>query len=95
MINIINKSGSVMGKYSYPLYISHYTVLFVFSRLIHNVFVYALVSLPVIALIAYGLENWLQPAVMGYFKKPVQQQPILKEHDLHQPALQIAPAKNA
>ncbi|MEP6613166.1 MAG: acyltransferase [Mucilaginibacter sp.] len=63
----INKSGSFMGKYSYPLYITHYTVLFVFSILIHNVLVYVLVSLPVILLITYSLENWFQPNVTKYF----------------------------
>jgi peptidoglycan/LPS O-acetylase OafA/YrhL len=70
LLVFIDKGGSVMGKYSYSLYITHYTVLFVFSRLIHNVLVYALVSLPVILLIAYSLEGWMQPAIMRYFKKP-------------------------
>ena len=69
LINFISKSGAIMGKYSYSLYISHYTILFIFSRLIHNVLLYALASLPIILLIAYGLESWLQPAVMSYFRK--------------------------
>ncbi|ASU35115.1 acyltransferase family protein [Mucilaginibacter xinganensis] len=67
--NFITKSGAIMGKYSYPLYITHYTVLFVFSKLLHNVLLYVLVSLPIILAIAYSLENWLQPAVMNYFKR--------------------------
>lgn len=36
--------------YSYLLFITHDTVLFVFSTLMHNVLVYVLVSLPVIYL---------------------------------------------
>jgi peptidoglycan/LPS O-acetylase OafA/YrhL len=68
-ISFINKAGTVLGKYSYSLYITHFTILFIFSRLIHNVWVFALVSLPIIAFVAYGLENWLQPAVLRYFKK--------------------------
>ena len=57
-----------MGKYSYPLYITHYTVLFtVFSILIHNVLVYVVVSLPVILFITYALENWFQPAITRLF----------------------------
>jgi len=66
VVSFISKTGPVMGKYSYPLYITHYTVLFVFSRLIHNVLLYAVVSLPIILAIAYSLENWFQPAVMRF-----------------------------
>ena len=91
VINFINKSGSIMGKYSYPLYISHYTVLFVFSNLIHNVLLYALVSLPIILVIAYSLENWFQPAVMSYFKKKKQPDAIIKEHELQLPLTQAIP----
>jgi len=80
----IAKAGAITGKYSYPLYISHYTVLFVFSKLIHNVLIYAIVSLPIIALIAYGLEDWFQPAVVRYFKKVKP----LKENELHLPVVE-------
>ncbi|MCO5947772.1 hypothetical protein [Mucilaginibacter flavidus] len=69
VVGFINRSGSFMGKYSYPLYITHYTVLFVFSILIHNVTVYLLVSLPVILLITYVLENSYQPVITRYFTK--------------------------
>jgi peptidoglycan/LPS O-acetylase OafA/YrhL len=91
VINFINKSGSIMGKYSYPLYISHYTVLFVFSNLIHSVLLYVLVSLPIILVIAYSLENWFQPAVMSYFKKKKQPDAPIKEHELHLPLTQAIP----
>jgi len=93
VISFINKSGSIMGKYSYPLYISHYTVLFVFSNLIHNVLLYVLVSLPIILLIAYSLENWFQPAVMRYFKKNKQPGTLLKQHDLRLPLTPALPAQ--
>ena len=79
--NFINKTGSLTGKYSYPLYISHYPVVFVFSVFIHNVFLFVLCCLPVIALIAYALENWLQPAIMNYFNK--QTPPVLHEKTIH------------
>ncbi|MEO6978923.1 MAG: hypothetical protein ABI113_11115, partial [Mucilaginibacter sp.] len=87
----INKSGSFMGKYSYPLYITHYTVLFVFSILIHNVLVYVLVSLPVILLITYSLENWFQPNFTKYFigtKRQVVPAEIQEDYStLHSPQL--------
>lgn len=79
VIKFMTKSGAVLGKYSYSLYISHYTVLFVFSKLIHHVWLYALVSLPIIAIIAYALESWLQPAVMNYFKG--NKQPKVSQED--------------
>ncbi|MDP9081174.1 MAG: acyltransferase family protein [Bacteroidota bacterium] len=78
LINFISKSGAIMGKYSYSLYISHYTILFIFSKLIHNVLLYALASLPIILVIAYGLESWLQPVVMSYFRKSKQQDTEVK-----------------
>ena len=85
LINFISSSGAIMGKYSYSLYISHYTILFIFSKLIHNVLIYALVSLPIILIIAYGLESWFQPAVMKYFKKQKQPDALVKGHDLRLP----------
>lgn len=91
VITFINKSGSIMGKYSYPLYISHYTVLFVFSNLIHNVLLYVLVSLPIILVIAYSLENWVQPAVMSYFNKKKQADAVIKEPEIQMPLTQAIP----
>lgn len=86
----IEKAGAMTGKYSYPLYISHYTVLFVFSKYIHNVLLYALVSLPFIFVIAYGLENWFQPVVMRYFKKKKPVASPAREHELLMPEFQRA-----
>jgi peptidoglycan/LPS O-acetylase OafA/YrhL len=94
LINFISKSGAIMGKYSYSLYISHYTILFIFSKLIHNVLIYALVSLPIILIIAYGLESWFQPLVMKYFKKPKQPDALVKGHDLHLPAVSVHAVSN-
>ncbi|HVW97481.1 MAG TPA: acyltransferase family protein [Mucilaginibacter sp.] len=71
VLSRIKTLGTFLGKYSYSLYISHYTVLFVLSKVIPNVAIYILVSLPVIAFLAYCLEDWLQPAVTAFFKKPV------------------------
>ena len=90
VLNFIDKAGTATGKYSYPLYISHYTVLFVFSRLIHHVLLYAIVSLPIIAVIAYGLENWFQPVVMRYFKRRKQQTISARAADLPMPVFEEA-----
>ena len=89
--NFISKSGAIMGKYSYSLYISHYTILFIFSKLIHNVLLYAIVSLPIILVIAYGLESWFQPAVMRLYKCRKQPDVAANEHDLHLLVKQAAP----
>jgi peptidoglycan/LPS O-acetylase OafA/YrhL len=94
LINFISKSGAIMGKYSYSLYISHYTILFIFSKLIHNVLIYALVSLPIILIIAYGLESWFQPIVMKYFKKPKQPDALVKGRDLRLPAVSVHAVSN-
>jgi peptidoglycan/LPS O-acetylase OafA/YrhL len=67
--NFVGKAGAILGKYSYSLYITHFTILFIFSRLTHNMLVYLLVPLPIIAFIAYGLETWVQPVVNSYFRK--------------------------
>jgi len=83
VLGFINRSGSFMGKYSYPLYITHYTVLFVFSILIHNVTVYILVSLPIILLITYVLENLYQPAITRYFTKNKQTAAINSTSDVY------------
>jgi len=83
VVGFINRSGSFMGKYSYPLYITHYTVLFVFSILIHNVTVYVLVSLPIILLITYVLENLYQPAITRYFTKNKQTAAINSTNDVY------------
>ena len=93
LINFITKVGTVTGKYSYSLYISHYTVLFVFSKLIHNVLLYALVSLPIILVIAYGLESWLQPAVMSYYKKRKQARTAVNEPQPHMVVHQLRTVK--
>jgi len=91
VLKFIDKAGTATGKYSYPLYITHYTVLFVFSRSIHNVLIYALVSLPIIAVIAYGLENWFQPVVMHYFKRAKQQTTLSRPIDLPMPMFNELP----
>jgi peptidoglycan/LPS O-acetylase OafA/YrhL len=84
-LNFINKGGTILGKYSYSLYITHFTVLFVVARLVNNIWIFALVSLPIIAFVAYSLENWLQPLVLKYFKKKkAQPQPApAREYDLN------------
>jgi len=74
VITLMTVLGKVLGKYSYSLYISHYTVLFVFSKLLHNVPLYCIVSIPPIIFFAYALESWLQPAVTRLFSKKEQQQ---------------------
>ena len=58
-----------MGKYSYSLYISHFPIVFIFSKVMHNIWGYVFFCLPVVFVIAYSLETWLQPAVVRYFRK--------------------------
>jgi hypothetical protein len=72
LLNFITRVGLVTARYSYSLYISHYTVLFVAAKLIHNVPLYIAVSIPPIILIAYLLEDKLQPAVTTWFYKTKQ-----------------------
>ena len=79
----MHKAGTITGKYSYSLYISHYTVVFVFSKLIHQVWLYALLCLPFIALIAFGLENWVQPAVNRLLKPEIRPDASLKGKAVH------------
>ncbi len=67
--DFINKSGAIMGKYSYSLYISHFPIVFIFSKLMHNIWGYVFFCLPVVFVVAYSLETWLQPAVVKYFRK--------------------------
>jgi len=63
-INFINNTGSFLGKYSYSLYLSHYPIFFLCAAYFHSVALYVLVSLPCIFLIAYCLEDWLQPSIV-------------------------------
>ena len=69
IINLVNKSGAILGKHSYALYISHFPIVFIFSLLIHNIALYILVTLPVVAVVTYLLENKLQPFAMRYLSK--------------------------
>ncbi|MDP9081173.1 MAG: acyltransferase [Bacteroidota bacterium] len=68
-IAFINNTGKTLGKYSYSIYIIHYPVLFACAYFFHSLGLYLLVSLPCIAVITYGLENWLQPVMVNFFKK--------------------------
>lgn len=73
VIKLINKVGAVTGKYSYSLYISHYPFVFIFSIFIHNILLYVLVTLPVVAFTAYLLESVLQPRITAFFRKDIPQ----------------------
>jgi peptidoglycan/LPS O-acetylase OafA/YrhL len=83
VISFISKTGAILGKYSYALYITHFTILFTFSKLFHTVWAFTLVSLPIIAFVAYGLENWLQPVVVKYFKRQKKAPETRKEYDFN------------
>ncbi len=65
----IEGTGKILGKYSYSIYIIHYPVLFLFSAVFHNAALVLLLSLFYIALFAFVLENYLQPAVVNFFSK--------------------------
>lgn len=68
-IAFVNKTGEVLGRHSYALYITHYPIVFIFAALVHNITLYVLLILPTVALITYLLENKLQPLVNEYFRK--------------------------
>lgn len=68
-MSFVKSTGSVLGKYSYSIYISHYPVLFFWAHFTHSLIVYTLMSLPTITLLSYTLQNWLQPAMNSLFKK--------------------------
>jgi len=69
IIDLINKSGAVLGKHSYALYITHFPIVFMFSLLIHNILLYVLITVLVVALVTYLLENKLQPIIMRNLTK--------------------------
>jgi len=69
IISKINTTGSVLGKYSYALYITHYPVLFFCASYFHSTIVYLVIGLSFVILITYSLETYLQPAVVVLFKK--------------------------
>ena len=83
LLDFVNRVGNFTAKYSYSLYISHYTVLFAASKLIHNVPLYIAVSIPPIIILAYLLEDKLQPAITAYFSK--KRQPKPQQAELHEP----------
>ena len=66
----IESSGRAMGKYSYSVYITHYPVLFCCAAIFHSAGFNLLVSLSLIGAIVWSLENYLQPAVVSFFKRP-------------------------
>jgi peptidoglycan/LPS O-acetylase OafA/YrhL len=69
IIGLINRSGEVLGKHSYALYITHFPIVFMFSLLIHNVALYILATVAVVALTTYLLEGKVQPVVLRYLSK--------------------------
>jgi len=82
VIRFINTSGRLLGKYSFSVYVMHYPVLFFCAAFFHNTLLNLLVSLSCIALIAYSLENYLQPAVISYFKRLKVSQLVPAENSL-------------
>jgi peptidoglycan/LPS O-acetylase OafA/YrhL len=65
----IEGTGKILGKYSYSIYVIHYPVLFLFSAVFYNAALVLLLSLMYIAVLAFVLENYLQPAVVSFFSK--------------------------
>ena len=75
VVGFINKAGDFSGRFSYPLYITHFPILFVFLSVFnHSVLGFALASIPVAFLVTYILEIWFQPAVTRFFLAKKQQQ---------------------
>ncbi len=81
IIRSIEGTGKVLGKYSYSIYVIHYPILFLFSAVFHNAALILLLSLFYIAVIAFLLENYFQPAFVNYFskQKPTQSLPAAME----------------
>jgi len=75
-IAFVNKTGEVLGRHSYALYITHFPIVFIFAALVHNIALYVLLILPTVALMTYLLENKLQPAVTRYFGKKKIAEPV-------------------
>jgi peptidoglycan/LPS O-acetylase OafA/YrhL len=65
-ISFINRTGEVLGKHSYALYITHFPIVFTFSLLVHNVALYITGILLVVPITTHLLENKFQPLVMRY-----------------------------
>jgi len=65
----IEATGKVLGKYSYSIYVVHYPILFLFAAFFHNAALNLFLSLVCIAAWAIVLENYLQPALVSYFRK--------------------------
>ncbi len=65
-ISFVNRTGEVLGKHSYALYITHFPIVFTFSLLLHNMALYVLGILIVVPITTYLLENKFQPLVMRY-----------------------------
>ncbi len=72
----IERTGRLLGKYSYSIYITHYPVLFCCAAIFHSTGLNLLVSLSLIGVIAWSLENYLQPAVVSFFKRPSIESPF-------------------
>eukprot|EP01037_Dinobryon_pediforme_P015784 gene15785-15941_t len=74
IVYFIDLAGDFSGRFSYPLYITHFPILFVFLSVFnHSVLGFALASIPVALLVTYILEIWFQPAITRFFlakKKP-------------------------
>jgi peptidoglycan/LPS O-acetylase OafA/YrhL len=69
VISTIETTGKVLGKYSYSIYVVHYPILFLFAAFFHNAALCLLLSLVCITAWAIVLENYLQPAVVNYYRK--------------------------
>src|SRR5450432_2723878 len=68
---LIQRSGSIMGKYSYAIYITHFPILVLCTYYISNFYFYLIVSLFAILIFSYLLESVFQPAIVKLFKRPV------------------------
>jgi len=91
IIGLVNKSGAVLGRHSYALYISHFPIVFMFSLLIHNIILYVLITIPVVIVTTYLLENRLQPLVMRWLEKPKTKAKLVEEFRMEVAANQIMP----
>ncbi len=67
--SMINQFGSTMGKYSFSIYIIHFPILFVLATWVTNPILFLTLSLFIVGIFAFILENYFQKNIFLLFIK--------------------------